>query len=491
MQRARYPRRRRSRNGDPVEVFQLGPPLRPMVVLVDADLVDLEIVDAPATGADTSERSQQLLADLLRLDALVVYRYADDGPPPGTPTCTDDFGETIAPGWAVVRPVERQHWTVLYGMGPERWTRSSIWGEHVDFDVLDGRTTAYADLDPAEAAGRRRADRLAAQVANQAVKADLYITERPYLHQATWPLAPDTTMCGVEDALPIVGLYLRTQGYFHISSRLKYNRGLFTWVGTRELLPSAWRWFTVTVRSDTAAGDDRLTILAGSLLQRFQRALVGRDAILVALNQPQDNDTQDDALCALDDVGYRLMGAFDVLARVAHRVCGLTSKERFASWQNTAWLNELATVAPDLADMMQPGTEGADTFTILRLLRNTIHGEALQGIHVQDSSTAPRSLVGLNHEDEAQILHAIDALGGRDRWGVEELVPGRYFVDPGVLVEEMFREVVPLLNRLMDLTPVETLPNANLTTADLVPPDGRDRAFSEPSRFSIRKQYGL
>jgi hypothetical protein len=102
---------------------------------------------------------------------------------------------------------------------------------------------------------------------------------------------------------------------------------VFTWVATRELLPSAWRWFTCIVHSASATNDDPLMILGGSLLQRFERALVARDAILVALNQPQDNDVRDDALSALDDVAYRLMGAFDVLARVAHRVCGLCRED--------------------------------------------------------------------------------------------------------------------------------------------------------------------
>jgi hypothetical protein len=99
--------------------------------------------------------------------------------------------------------------------------------------------------------------------------------------------------------------------------------------------------------------------------------------------------------------------------------------------------------------------------------------------------------VGLNRDDEAEILEAMDALGGRARWGVEELLPGRVHIDPGVLVEALFAEVIPLLNELMDRTPVESLPDAGLTPADAVPPADATGPFSEPCRFSIRKQYGF
>ena len=455
-----------------------------MVVLVDADLVD-----APASGPDTRTASQQLLAELLMLDALTVYRYADDGPPAGTQSSSTPFG-TVSPGWAVVTQHAPQHWDVVYGTAETR-THSAVRGEAVDFDAVDSHTTAYNDLSAVDAGARRRADRLAAQVADQAVQADVFITERPYLHEATWPVARDTALCNVDEALALIGLYLRVQGVYSISHNNEFNRGLFTWVATRELLPSAWRWFTGIVRSASATHDDPLMILGGSMLPRFERALVARDAILVALNQPQDNDVRDDALSALDDVAYRLMGAFDVLARVAHRVCGLSGKERYAGWQSPSWLNNLAATAPDLADVMLPDKQGAKVLTIVRLLRNTIHGEALQGMHVQKSGKPARSLVALNAEDEAEILNAMDALGGRARWGVEELLPGRFHVAPGVLVEEMFVEVIPLLNELMDLTPIELLPDANVTAADSDPPAGGDSPFNEAWRFSIRKQYGF
>jgi len=112
----------------------------------------------------------------------------------------------------------------------------------------DDRTDAYSELEPALAADRRTSDALAAIVA-ETIGVDIFITDREYLYKMTWKLADGVTYCGLDDALTVVGLYLRSQGEFIIScdpagrGTHTMNRGLYYWVGTRELLPSAWRWF--------------------------------------------------------------------------------------------------------------------------------------------------------------------------------------------------------------------------------------------------------
>jgi hypothetical protein len=98
------------------------------------------------------------------------------------------------------------------------------------------------------------------------------------------------------------------------------NRGLYYWVGTRELLPSAWRWFSACVQHSRDIRNDNLLLLGQSVLQRVQRALQVRDEVHIALNKPQDNDTADDALSSLDVALLLLMGAVDATARVAHAV---------------------------------------------------------------------------------------------------------------------------------------------------------------------------
>ncbi len=43
-----------------------------------------------------------------------------------------------------------------------------------------------------------------------AVNADLFVTERPYIFEARWPVAQGVTLCPVAKAFGVVGLYLRS-----------------------------------------------------------------------------------------------------------------------------------------------------------------------------------------------------------------------------------------------------------------------------------------
>lgn len=329
------------------------------------------------------------------------------------------------------------------------------------------------------------------------MKADLYITDRPYLHDRGRAFARGVTICRPEDALPLLSLYLRRQDRFLVDQRFAFNRGLFYWVGTRELLPEAWRWFTACVQHSTGSGDDGLMLLAGSLLQRVDRALEARDEIHAALNQTQNNDVREDALAHLDVVLILLMAAMDVTARVAHRVLGLPPGDDYrAAWQSRrrgGWFAAIQANAPALAAVIADGTPGADTLTILRLLRNSVHGAALQGLAFNPRSGSQESLVGLPRDDEAEVLDAMDRLGGRNVWGVRRLLPGRSHVDPGLLVDRLLVSTVETLNALMAATPVEMLPHVALAPSDRLPPDPKDALdpFAPWIRQSIGLQLGL
>jgi hypothetical protein len=318
-----------------------------------------------------------------------------------------------------------------------------------------------------------------------------------------WPRPPafarGVTVCHPEDALPLLSLYLRRQDRFLIDRNFRFNRGLFYWVATRELLPEAWRWFTACVQHAAASGDDTLMLLGGSLLQRVDRALEARDAIHVALNQTQNNDLRDDELANLEMVLMLLMAAVDVTARVAHRTLGMPPGDEFrAAWQNRrsgGWFESIQQAEPALAAGTGTGTAGLDTLTILRLLRNSVHGAALQGIAFSPQRGSQKSLVALPRNDEADVLAAMDRLGGRADWGVRPVVPGRTHIDPGLLVDRLLVNVIELLNTLMAATPVERLPHVALSGTDMNPPDstGSDQTdpFAPWIRQSIRLQLAL
>ena len=478
-------------------LFSRRRPLQKLTVLIDAELLTKQRHNPPAGRPDP----MQILSGLLEHPLVRLLRYSDEGPPPTAIPHEHARGAPVFQGWAVPKEHHPQshEWSVYYPTDAG-FTVSGVSGNFIDVASNDTQTDVYRELDPLIARTRRRADALAAQVAGQALQADLYVTERPYLHRATWSIADGVTLCHPREALALLSLYFRTQGEFLVAPRYAFNRGLFFWVGTRELLPEAWRWFTACVQHANASGNDKLMLLGGSLLQRVDRALEARDAIHIALNQAQNNDLQDDALANLDVLLVLLMGAVDVSARVAHQTLGLPpSKEYRAAWQDTkpkGWLCQVRAKSPDLAAVLNVGTQDQHALTILRLLRNSVHGAALQGVAVLRGSRRIESLVGLPVDDEATLLSAMDVLGGQANWGVRPSARGRSFVDPGILADRLFVATVGLLNNLMAKTPVEILPHVRISPTDAQPPtepdaDIRMDPFSPWVRESIRLQLGF
>jgi hypothetical protein len=464
---------------------------RRLVVLLDVDFLD---------PADVSVWSKEwLLAGLLTLDVVKCVRYADSGPSADVTRENSDFMGDFVPGWAVLGPeMDATGTRSVRTADSSRISDHGIMGNGSEVAAHDTRADVYTDLDPTAASEKRRADALAAMVAN-AIGADIFITNRPYLHAVTWNLADGVSFLDVGPALAFLGLYLRTQ-QLYVTSRspmgggtYTMNRGLFFWVGARELLPSAWRWFAGCVQHSTGIGNNGLIFLGQSVLQRVQRALQVRDEVHVALNKPQNNDTADEALSSLDVVLLLLMGAVDASARVAHMVLGLTSRSHRAGWQNQDWLAEVAVASPPLSRLFQPDSDETHVLTILRLLRNVIHSEALQPLGVGPGGRRrDRTLVSLPSSEQADLIVAFDALGGNTQWGIEQLIPGRIHADPGVLLEQLLPRILLMLNEIMEATPVERLAQVSLEPSDYQPPNRPPAGpFVEANRQSIRWQLGL
>jgi hypothetical protein len=207
--------------------------------MVDADLLSTAV---PGVWTRTS-----VLSGLIAGDDVQRWRYADHGPPPGTPEMRMPWGDVGYPvGWIVARPARQgseglvSH-ELIWSDGKTA-TLGGIPGNMVTAAATDTRTPAYADLPADIARARRTADAIAAGAA-QALKADLYVTERPYLHAARWTLADGVTFCTPAEALALVSLYLRSKGIFMIwqghdgQGGETFNKGLFYWVGSRGLLP--------------------------------------------------------------------------------------------------------------------------------------------------------------------------------------------------------------------------------------------------------------
>jgi hypothetical protein len=240
-----------------------------------------------------------ILTGLLAHDDIQVWRYADDGPPPGTPELRSPWSALGYPiGWIVASPAAQPGELISHNLSwtdGEKATRSAIAGNVVQAAAGDHQSAAYTDLPVDGARMRRVADTVAASAANS-LKADLYITERPYLHAATRSLVDGVTFCTPAQALALVSLYLRSQATFPIwlgtdgKGGETFSKGLFYWVGARELLPAGWRWYSACVAHDHARGADELTYLGEAVFQRVTRTLQARDDLLRLMNLAQNND---------------------------------------------------------------------------------------------------------------------------------------------------------------------------------------------------------
>lgn len=387
----------------------------------------------------------------------------------------------------------------LYWADEASRSQGAVWGNGCDVAALDTDAAAYAD-EPSERAARlRKLDAIAAEAA-ESIKADIFVTRREYLQVVDWSLAPSVTFLTPEEALPFVSLYLRAQGEFYVWKGHRfsetYNRGLFYWVGARELLPAAWPWFSACLQHGRTVRSERLTYTGQSALQRVDRVLELRDLVHRALNQPQDNDVADDALVSFDSALVFLMGALDAVARVAHELLRMRGGSHDAGWQRSRWLGKLEKVAPDLAAVVAPGTEGHALLVILTALRNTVHSAGLLPVGVGTARLErERTMIdlssGVDDEKLQEVLTCMDVLGGRQAWSVEYFGAGRYLVDPGVLLDQMVPPAARLLNDLMKKTDVEKLDGVNLTDEQRQPPTEPDGVFSEKARQSIRWQLGL
>lgn len=196
-----------------------------MTVAVDAELL-AEFTNPPTPSG--------LLAEMLTSKFIDLWRYSDEGPPTDPPL---DHG-VYRDGWANVVEHTDDTWVVAHARGTTRGYSavSTNCTRHAGQDQASG---VYSHLPSDQAVARREADALAAGVAGEALDADIFVTERPHLHNDRVGSTYSVTCCTVSEAVGLIGLYLRAQGDYRITRDYGFDRGMFYWVAARELLPEA------------------------------------------------------------------------------------------------------------------------------------------------------------------------------------------------------------------------------------------------------------
>lgn len=433
--------------------------MRPLIVMIDADVV---------RGKVPSGQAQYLL-ELLAVESVIAYQYADEGPPPEAPRHQPpSFNLSAVDGWIVTRRNDEGSLEVLYSSGGKvRDTRLSDFRVKLALDSKPALKSSCADP-----SSRIRSDVVAALVA-ESVHADIFVTERSFLFD-------DPSLCAVttlrpEEAVPVVGLYLRLLGHFILGRSPAVGqsawsvvtsdsrKGEFYWWAAQELLPASQRWFDIARHCATEAGDDTLSMLVASLVQRVDQTLRARDQLLATLSVPQGDDPVDDLLSDLDQILLFLMAAFDVAAQIAHLALHIKKpKIRYAQWQSHDWLIPVRAEAPKLAALLDPNSDGKHVLTIISKLRNSIHREALEavgvlGTHLQLVETMVE--LPLSFKDRDSVRQAIELSGGHERWGAQPVLSpfGNLEIHPGEFVELMLPRAVILLDALLAAIPVELI----------------------------------
>jgi hypothetical protein len=260
------------------------------------------------------------------------------------------------------------------------------------------------------------------------------------------------------------------------------NEWLYYQIGAVELLPELWRWSAACAQVKSAEDRQTLSGLHGALLQRVQRSLRTRDGFYRVYNLPQKRDAVRTLLVELDALLVLLMGAVDASARFIHTLLGLPADDKHrAGWQREGWRKQVAKQSATLADIFRPNTPLADTLGILAKLRNTVHGEMIRAT-MRQSVRSRDAVIRLPNDGRQKILEAMDALGGRQAWGVRTSADGSEVVDPGLFVELLFPKVLTLLNGVMEQTLGGSGPG---------PQSQGLRWYNDRNRLSIRWQLGF
>lgn len=467
--------------------FSPRPDLEILTVVIDAELID-------GLGASDAPSPQLLLAGLLTHEFIRLLRYSDEGPPADLPRHSDVLSDKAVAGWIVVTGNEsEQDWCGVLAADDDSVQQTGFFGHAADTAGRDEQDRSYTQLADDNAAERRRFDVIAAKAA-EAVDADILITKRPYLHNATWEIADGLLIATPEQALPLVSLYLRAQhefiGWRDISgkSTTKLGEGSFYSTAAVELIPRSWPVLRALIEHAQAGGERRPFELVRTMLGRLQQTLVARDGMYWALNRPQDNDTADETLSAFDLALLTLMGAVDASARVADHLLNLKREEQTPGWHRKAWRARARNASDDIDKVFDDG-QPQNALTILTRLRNTIHGSQLGPLAVATSRRQIRTLIALPSDAEHQLLSAMTNRGGREAWGVTAPIRGRAYADPARLLDALVADIAAFLDALMGAMPTASLSGVNPANAPL--PQTRLSVFGQVPRESILWQLGL
>ena len=294
------------------------------------------------------------------------------------------------------------------------------------------------------------------------------------------------------EAAALVGLCMRAHGDFAVSRDAGITRVIAAETFYRAVsfqhVSMLETWMSAAV-TRWHLGDHRSLTLVDGIATRIGRALRARDYLQVRLRAPDYEAVWDEVLFFFDVILVQVMGAFDLLARLLHRVYGLNGPGTRASWTrhgNGSWLQALAKEEPLIGACAQPEGALGDIVALISGLRNRIHEEPLSDeLHHWDGSPGimvwGRGLVALRFDKSTQgILAAAERRGGLRAWGLRERAGEQAVVfDPGLYAEEALRSSTTAISDVLALANLSTFATDTSNDVSYWVPEQADRENAE------------
>lgn len=206
--------------------------------------------------------------------------------------------------------------------------------------------------------------------------------------------------------------------------------------------------------------------LTSSAFRRIARILIQRAQIekLSAYGEPS-LDVQDDLLDAVTLAFVHMVGVFDAIAIINGLLAGQGSYQSMG-WQKKDFRKEMRQAAPEAMALMESNADGGKYLNAILHFRNTIHRRmpdaATSGRAGGDPALRHATLL-LERRSHGDILNAFKAIGWTKITGVNLISDSFLSLRPATLVLLLLNDGIPLLNRLMDETPIAGLGPSRLS----------------------------
>jgi hypothetical protein len=349
-------------------------------------------------------------------------------------------------------------------------------------------------------------DDLLMGIAHMAVDHDIVVTASARLlafRDRRDYLRKHRTLAGINPRLPsealsLAALFLRSRDEYRPRDNsqeiptIGVGRLTFYSVLAYEHLPNAWLYESACGR---ARRPDDTYQLSKSVLVRCMRALEARDALGQLFYVPNYDSITDRVVYHFDYLTLILYGAFDALARVAHRAYEIKKPtERYAGFRGPEFRDQLRKARALDLEQLVSDPRVQDLLFVLGELRNNIHGAAIEAWNAGSLENLNAAEVEVPDNQAANMWGRFTSLGTPLHWGVRQRPPTSsrqthpysLRIEPYAFATKALAECLPIINEIMGRTEVTRLLPPGFNMADLRTGPQDHEFFPRKLRHEIR-----